>query len=261
MGKLYIVGPITDMRREVSLRALRILKESSLIVVLGTDSVPEWLLQEEGCPPLIELDRVETISTLLTALHTGDVAWLIRRLAELDSRARRFLCLLIEQGIEPFSVPGPCNAIAGLTVSGLATDSLTYLGLLEVSSERRSLLQSVAGELLTLVCEFAADDLVDTRRDVLACLGDRRVMLYGRCRTWRGRISQVDEWPATERLTLVIGGAEQAGQWSRQRVGDEIAALLSTGASPRDVAREIARQSGWPRKKVYRLILSICREG
>ena len=263
MGKLYVVGPQSGVRRDVPLRALRVLQESALIAVQGIDSVREWLLRIKIRTPLLDIADHGATALLLEALRGGDVAWLVQTLADLSGSARRVLLGLVEQGIEPVSVPGPSTAIAGLAVSTLPADGLTFLGLLPaLSGERRSLFKAVAYEPRTVVCEVAAEHLADVRRDLLACLGDRRVTLHGARDTWRGRASQAQEWPESEdRLVLVIEGAGRGQAWSIERVGDEVLKLLATGASPRDVAREISRCSGWPKRRVYQLIVSVRKEG
>ena len=116
MGKLYLVGPHSGVRRDVPLRALRVLEESSLIAVQGIDSVREWLSTINIHTPLLDISNRGATALLLEALRGGDVAWLVQTLADLSGSARRVLLELVEQGIEPVSVPGPSNAIAGLAV-------------------------------------------------------------------------------------------------------------------------------------------------
>jgi 16S rRNA (cytidine1402-2'-O)-methyltransferase len=261
MGKLYIVGPMEGSWQDVPLWALQVLRNSSLIVAQDIGSAVEWLQRGEIHTPLLHICGVETIPRLLEALRTGDVAWLFMRLVDLDSRTRHLFDRLAEQGTELISVPGPCSAVAALAVSGMPVDGLTYLGALpDAPRERSFLLQSVAGERQTIVCEVTADGLEGVLVDVLACLGDRRVLLYKEHVTWRGWLSKAIKWPGKGWFTLVIEGAEPARAWSQQRVGDEIAKWLASGASTRDIAREVARRSGWPRKRVYRLVVSARRE-
>jgi 16S rRNA (cytidine1402-2'-O)-methyltransferase len=262
MGKLYLVGPLGKARCDVPLRALRILQESALIVVQGVDFVPKWLLQEDVRTPLLDIECDEAFSLLQEALSRGDIAWLVQTLSDLAGSAHHVLLTLIGRGIEPVSVPGPSSAIADLTVSGLPTDSLTFLGLLPgLSSERRALLETVADEPRTIVCEVAAEHLADVQRDLLARLGDRRVTLHGMHDTWRGQVSQAQGWPEWEgRLTLVVEGAGRNEAWSAERVSDEVEKLLAAGASPRDVARDVSRRSGWPRRQVYPLVVSAGKE-
>jgi len=210
--------------------------------------------------PLLEIGDADTLQTILGALRAGDVTWLITSPAELSGSARRLLLMLMERGIEPVSVPGPSNEIAGLVVSGLPADSFTFLGTISGPlSERYSLLERVAYEPRSIVCEVMAGHLPEVVHDVLACLGDRRVVLLGERCAWRGQASQVQAWPDRERLTLVIAGAGRDPVWTQERARDEVHKLLAAGAAARDVAREVARRSGWPRRQVYQLAMSILK--
>ena len=261
MAKLYVVGPLGDVWRDVPLRALRVLQESSLIVAQDLESVREWLLQGQVRTPLLDVCDHEAIPLILETLRSGDVAWLVRALADFAGPARGVLARLIEHGIEPISVPGPAHAILGLSVSGLPADSLTFLGTLVLPlNERRSLLDSVADKPETVACEVTAEQLPDVLSDVLASLGDRRITIYGRDWVWRGRAAQAGRWPGGGRLALIIEGAGQDRAWDRAQVDAEISKLLNAGVSPREVAREVARRSRWPRRQVYQMAIALCGE-
>jgi 16S rRNA (cytidine1402-2'-O)-methyltransferase len=148
-----------------------------------------------------------------------------------------------------------------LVVSGLPTDSLTYLGVLSGDCrERRAMLESVFDARQTLVFKIAAEHLTEALCDVIACLGDRRLALHGEQGTWRGRASQGGVHLGGDWLTLVIDGAAQDVTWTDEQVSACIRELLDAGRSSRDVAREIARRSGWPRRQVYQLAVSVRTE-
>ncbi|MFO7695719.1 MAG: hypothetical protein R6X16_00995 [Anaerolineae bacterium] len=262
MGKLYVVGPLGDVWRDVPLRALHVLQESSFIVAHNVESVREWLLQGEICTPLLDVCDNEMIPLLLEALRSRDVAWLVQALADLEGSARSALARLIEHGIEPISVPGPSHVISGLSVSGLSTDRFTFLGSPALrSSERRSLLEAVADEPATVACEVTAEQLPDVLGDVLASLGDRRMTIHGRRFVWRGQAVQAGRWPGEGWLALIIEGAGQDRAWTRTQVDAEISRLLNAGVSSREVARGVARRSGWPRRQVYQMAIALCGEG
>jgi 16S rRNA (cytidine1402-2'-O)-methyltransferase len=259
-GKLYVVGPLGDRWQDVPIRALRILREACVVVSQDIEAARGLLYQTDIRTPLLEIGDAGTLQPILGALRAGDVVWLIMSPAELSGSARRLLSVLMERDIEPISVPGPSNEIAGLAVSGLPTDSFTFLGTISgLLSERYSLLERVACEPRTIVCEVTAGHLPEVVHDVLACLGDRRVVLLGERGVWRGQVSQAQVWPGRERLTLVIEGAGRDPVWTEERARDEVHKLLAAGAAARDVAREVARRSGWPRRQVYQLAMSILK--
>jgi 16S rRNA (cytidine1402-2'-O)-methyltransferase len=186
----------------------------------------------------------------------GDVAWLLARVTDLAGAAHHLLVALLEQGVVLASVPGASAAISGLAVSGLPTDRFTFLGLLpELSESRRALLLRVAGEGRTVVCEVIADHVPGVLADIQTFLGDRQVALYQDRDVWRGRASQAGVRPGAGRWVLVIEPAEPDQAWTIGRVRGEVRGLLAAGMSSRDVAREVAQRSGWPKRVVYQMAL------
>jgi 16S rRNA (cytidine1402-2'-O)-methyltransferase len=95
-------------------------------------------------------------------------------------------------------------------------------------------------------------------------LGDRQIAVARELtklheEIYRGRISEAaahfKAHPPRGEITLVINGAPQeAGQWDPVRVAKALKAGLVRGESPSSLAREIAAQSGWKRRQVYRMV-------
>jgi 16S rRNA (cytidine1402-2'-O)-methyltransferase len=262
MGELLVVGPLGESCQDVPIRALRILRQAALIVVQDVGYARELLGCHNIQAQVLAADEVGARGAILLALVKGDVAWLAARVAELSGSAHRLLGVLQEQGAALASVPGASAAISGLTVSGLTADRFTFLGLLPESSEsRRSLLRLVAGERWTLVCEVMAGHVPGVLADVQAILGDRPIALYQDRDVWRGRASQAGGHSGTGRWVLVIEGADLDQAWTVGRIQDEVCTLLSAGMSPRDVAREVTQRSGWSKREVYQMVLSVDRRG
>jgi 16S rRNA (cytidine1402-2'-O)-methyltransferase len=262
MGELYIVGPLGEPCQDVPLRALRILRQAAFIVARDAGSAREWLGRLGIQTRVLAAKEAGAREAVLQALAVGDVAWLVTRVAELSGSARRLLLALLEQDVVPASVPGASAAISGLAVSGLPTDRFTFLGLLPQSPKgRRSLLQSIAGERWTVVCEVMSGCVPDVLADIQSLFGDRRVTLYQDRDVWRGRASQAGTWPGKGRWVLAIERTEPDQAWTIGRVRDEVHGLLAAGRSPRDIAREVAQRSGWPKREVYRMVLPDARPG
>lgn len=265
MKTLYLVGVPGEDPEDVTLRAVRILKEVSLIVAPDLGSLPELLRRYGIETPLLQLDLNDVtrgVERILGKLKEGDVAWAVGRLADLPATTARCLLELAELGVPPVSVPGPCVEITGLVASGLPASGVTFLGSLPASSRARlALLERVAGEPFTLVCDMQAGDLTRALADIEQALGDRRVVIYQAHHPWRGKVSQVPALPEAGRFTLIVEGAEQSTAWTEDMVRAQVRVMLAQGRSARDVARELASRSGWPRRKVYELCHLVERDG
>jgi 16S rRNA (cytidine1402-2'-O)-methyltransferase len=210
---------------------------------------------------LLASRREDALSAILDGLALGEVAWLVVELDELAGPAHRLVRALLEQGVELVSVPGASLMVEGLVASGLPADRFTALGLLPASgTERRALWARLARDPLTLVCRVRPEDLHEVLDELQAYMGDRPVAVCQAGEVWRGPVRDGSALDAQETVTLVIGGADSEPDWTRERVLDEVHERLAAGMSPRDVSREVARRSGWPRRRVYEMILSLSRD-
>ena len=265
MGRLYVVDALAGHWEDVTLRAIRILREVSLIVTEDPERAGKLLRKCDVHIPLRDLDLANEPGAILDALREGDVAWLwteVTELAESTWGAREApLQALLERGVGVVPVPGPTAPITGLLASGLPASRFTFLGLLPgCQHARRSLLKAVAREPLTLVCDVWTCHLSDALQDVQQVLGDRRVAIRLDRHTWRGKASEAPASSGRGRCTLVVQGAEQSLAWTEQRVREQVREMLAMGKSPRDVARDVALRSGWPKRKIYAMSRLVARD-
>ncbi|MEW6724196.1 MAG: 16S rRNA (cytidine(1402)-2'-O)-methyltransferase [Bacillota bacterium] len=173
----------------------------------------------------------------------------------------------IDQGIPVVPVPGPSAVVAALCASGLPTTRFTFCGFLpRHGKDRRALLQELAHRPDTLIFYEAPHRLVESLRDLLTELGDRRAVIareiskvYEEFR--RGTISQlmeslVEGAPLGEIVLLVAGAPPGSGQ-ERAEMGFDptelMEALLEQGLGRRVAALIVARFSGMGRNEAYQL--------
>jgi 16S rRNA (cytidine1402-2'-O)-methyltransferase len=160
--------------------------------------------------------------------------------------------------------------VAALVASGLPTDSFLYLGYLKrKSSERKRQLAEARPFPYTLIFLETPHRLLAALADLQAELGDRQIAVARELtklheEIFRGSISAAvvhfDAHPPKGEITLVVGGAPQeTGQWSLEQVQESLKAGLAHGEAPSSLAREVAAQSGWKRRKVYRLLTDMER--
>ncbi|HEY68580.1 MAG: 16S rRNA (cytidine(1402)-2'-O)-methyltransferase [Chloroflexi bacterium] len=271
MGTLYLVATPIGNLEDITLRALRILKEVALIAAEDTRRARILARRYEIETPItsyFEGNKLTKLEAVLRALETGDVALISEAgMPGLSDPGYELIRAAIERGYPIVPIPGPSAPVTALVVSGLPSDSFLYLGFLpRRRGERRRLLAEVSQERRTLIAFEAPHRLRDSLADIEAVLGDRPLAV---CReltklheeVWRGTIAEArahfDEVEPRGEFTLVVGGApEERERWDEGRVRAALDELLAQGMPRPAAARRVAEASGWSRAEVYKLGLS-----
>ncbi len=277
-GALYIVATPIGNLEDITLRALRILKEVDLIAAEDTRRTKKLLTHYGIQKPLTSYHE-----------HTGNTksAQLINRLREgarvalvsdagtplLSDPGFRLLQVVIDEGIPVIPIPGPSALTAVLSASGLPMDSFAFEGFLPAkNTARRERLTGLREEKRTLVFYEAPHRVRESLQDLLEILGDRAVVL-GREVTkiheefLRGPVSRViieaerKEWRGE--ITLVVAGAARVIRGDRERDKDrdralraEIQRLRGEGMRVKEIAEVLGEKFSIPKREVYRRVLA-----
>jgi len=268
MCTLYPVATPIGNLEDITLRALRILREVTLIAAEDTRRARILAQRYEIETPItsyFEGNKLAKLETVLRALDAGDVALISEAgMPGLSDPGYELIRAAIERGHPVVPIPGPSAPVTALVVSGLPSDSFLYLGFLpRRRNERRRLLSEVAQERRTLIVFEAPHRLRKSLADVEAVLGDRPLAV---CReltklheeVWRGTVAgaraHFDAVEPRGEFTLVIGGAQARHErWDEGRVRAALDELLAQGLPRPAAARRIAANSGWSRSEVYDL--------
>jgi 16S rRNA (cytidine1402-2'-O)-methyltransferase len=266
MGTLYLVATPIGNLEDITLRALQVLRECSLVATEDTRTTGRLLAHFDIEKPLVSYydhNKLAHLQRVLAALETGDVALVSEAGTPLLSDpGYELVRAAVEHGFPVISIPGPSALTAALPLSGLPMDRFLYLGFLSrKASDRRRALAEVAEIRATLVFFEAPHRLRAALADAVDILGgDRRCAV---CReltklheeVWRGTLAGAKaEWREREprgEFTLVVEGAPEPGPWDEDRVRSALDTLLGQGVSRSEAARRVARQSGWSKSDVY----------
>lgn len=270
MGTLYLVATPIGNLEDITLRALRVLGEVSLIA--AEDTRRAWLLLahygiSRPVTSYFEGNRRQKMERILRQLEEGDVALISEAgMPGLSDPGYELIRAALARGHAVTAVPGPTALVTALVLSGLPTDRFVYLGFLpRRKNQRRALLKEVAGVRWTLVVFEAPHRLLETLVDLEAVLGNRPIAV---CReltkmfeeVWRGTVSDARAHFAIQEprgeFTLVIGGAVEEGRWNEGQVRAALEEYLQAGLPPAQAVRDVAALSGWPRREVYELLLA-----
>lgn len=275
MGTLYVVDTPMDNPEDVTLRALRALREVSLVVAQDIPRARGFLACYGIDAPLAgcigsereskNAGEIVGLESVLEALEGGDVALLSEtERPAFSAPLHQLVRTAVARGVPVLSVPGMSVAVTALVLSGLPADAFVCLGFLpQCVAERQTLLTCLAAERRTLVAFEAASRLLAALCDVAETLGDRPLALVqAQVRfdrdVWRGRVKEAlacfEVSPLRGEWALIIGrAAEEERRWSEARVRSELARLLAQGLSRKATARQVAEVSGWRQREVYRL--------
>lgn len=275
MGTLYLVATPLGNLEDITLRALRVLREVSLIATEDTRTTGHLLKHFDIHCPLVsyyEHNKVTRLERILGALDEGDVALVSEAGTPLLSDpGYELVRAVIERGFTVVSIPGPSALTTALPASGLPTDRFLFLGFLpRKSGDRRRFLQEVMAEKATLVFFEAPHRLREALTDMIDVLGGDRAVAVCRELTklheeiWRGTLAGAQqEWAQREprgEFSLVVAGAPPQAEWSQTQVETGLAQALAAGVSVKDAVRRLTDQSGWGKREVYALAQKVKEE-
>jgi len=269
-GALYLVATPIGNLEDVTLRALRVLREAAL--VLAEDTRRTRILLERhaiAARPLSLHAHNEAARTaeVLAALAAGrDVALVSDAGTPLVSDpGERLVAAAIAAGHAVVPVPGPSAVLAALAASGLPAVPFAFLGFApRRAGERAERFAAWCGRPETLVLFESPNRLAATLRALVDALGERPACvareLTKRHEEWaRGTLSELAERfaaGARGEVTIVVGGAPagEAAPAARAEPVDldaRIAALAAAGRGAREIAVALARETDLPRRELY----------
>ncbi len=269
VGTLYLVATPIGNLEDISFRAVRILREARLIAAEDTRQTHKLLQHYQIHTPAIsyhEHNKLSRLDQVLAALSEGDVALVSDAgTPALNDPGFELVRAALDAGFQVSPIPGASAPLAALVSSGLPTDAFLYLGYLPRRSvERRKALQLVETLPYTLIFLETPHRLLESLRDLLHILGDRPACLARELtklyeEILRAPLSQAlahfESHEPRGEFTLVIGGKPaQIERFSADQVNQAIQLGLLQGQTPARLAGQIATQSGWPRREIYRMI-------
>lgn len=269
-GCLYIVATPIGNLEDITLRALRVLKEVDLIAAEDTRQTKK-LLAHYGIGTRLAsyYDEVEgeKAAALVRQLQSGENIALVSDAGTptLSDPGFRLVRAAVEAAVPVVPVPGPSALLAVLSASGLATDRFVFEGFLPARKrERREKLQALAAEERTLIFYEAPHRIKETLADMLELFGDRDAVL-GREVTKiyeefvRGSLSAaraaVDRKEPRGEITLAVAGSAGENIPLESLIRAEIEALVKKGLRVKEVAEILGEKFGYPKKDIYRMVL------
>ena len=271
-GILYIVPTPIGNLDDITLRALRVLKEVELIAAEDTRHT-QHLLAHFGIKTALtsyhEHNERDKARMLVERLKSGAGIALVSDAGTpaIADPGYRIVIEAIRAGIQVTPLPGASALTTALCASGLPTDRFLFEGFLPAKSRgRKGKLQSLRAETATLVFYEAPHRLLDTLGDLLKILGDREIAVARELTKVheefvRGKLSEVIGALADRdikgEIVLIVQGATGEAQVSEADLQAVIHQLAGDGVGVKEIAELLGERYGLAKKEVYRLALDL----
>ena len=271
-GALYVVATPIGNLGDLSPRACRVLAGVDRIAAEDTRTSGQLLAHFGIQRPLVALhehneDRIA--DELVRQLQAGQSLALISDAGTplISDPGFALVRAARAAGVPAYAVPGPCAAVAALSVSGLPSDAFVFAGFLPPKqAARRARLEQLGREPRTVIVYESSHRIADCLADVVAVLGPQRPVALSRELSKRfeesygGSAAGLLAWQAADanrgrgEFVLLIGGAEQAADLAE---GERVLRLLLRELPPSGAARLAAEITGAPRKALYAVALRL----
>jgi 16S rRNA (cytidine1402-2'-O)-methyltransferase len=278
-GCLYLVATPIGNLEDISLRALRILKEVDLIACEDTRQTLKLLSHFEIRKPLEsyhEHNEMTCAPELVVRMEEGARVALVSDAGTpvISDPGHRLVSLCLRHKIDVIPIPGPSAIVAALAACGLPSEEFTFLGFLPARpTERRRRLQHSASEGRSLVLYEAPHRVRATLRDALEILGNRQAAVARELTKiheefLRGRIADLiqafEEKEPRGEITLVIAPPEEnigphpglpasAATTLAERVA-EIAAAQNI--DQKTALKQAAKEFGLAKREAYKRLVA-----
>ncbi|MGN6154219.1 MAG: 16S rRNA (cytidine(1402)-2'-O)-methyltransferase [Sphingomicrobium sp.] len=269
---LYIVATPIGNLGDLSPRAAETLRKASLVLAEDTRVTGKLLAHAGAKTPMRRYDDhardsdrdmiVDRIATEAIAIVSDAGTPLISDPGYKLVRAAR------EAGRHITTIPGPCAAIATLSIAGLPTDRFLFLGFLPAKEKaRKDAIAEVADVRATLVFYESGQRLGGTLKALLELLGERDAIVARELtklyeESFSGTLAELAERFAEAvpkgEIVIAVGPPQEAASASDATI-DEMLLSAMKRLSPSRAAAEVAEQLNIPRKRAYDRALDLSK--
>ncbi len=269
---LYLVSTPIGNLEDITLRALRVLKECDLIACEDTRQTQKLLNHfgiEKRTLSYHEHNEQTRAAEIVARLEEGLAVAVVSDAGTpgVSDPGYRIVTAALERGITVVPVPGASALLGSLVASGLATDSFRFHGFLPAkSAARRQAFREAKESTVTEIYYEAPHRLLESLADLVAALGPSRPVVVAREVTklheefLRGTASEVlaqlkERGEIRGEITLLVGRAQKAeeavvpGKSIRQRVRE---LMTSEGLDEREAMKRLAHELGMGKSEIYR---------
>ncbi|MHB8156682.1 MAG: 16S rRNA (cytidine(1402)-2'-O)-methyltransferase [Desulfocucumaceae bacterium] len=281
-GVLYLCATPIGNLEDMTLRALRILKEVDLVAAEDTRHARKLFSHFDIHTPLTSYHDHNSRGKgqhLVSLLLEGKNIALVSDagLPGVSDPGEQLTALAASEGVRVVPIPGPSASLAALVVSGLPTERFCFEGFLPARGKSRSQrLEVLKREKRTMLFYEAPHRIKSTLSDFVKFFGDRRICVARELtkyfeEVWRGSLTDAvakfkEQTPRGE-FTLVLegyelsAGLEENPSYSNDDLSAMVSGLEREGISRKEALREVSRKVGMPKRELYSILLEQKKAG
>ncbi len=275
-GALYLVATPLGNLEDITLRALRVLREVDLVACEDTRRTGRLLQHFDIRKPLLSChdhNEARRAQDLAARALQGQSLALVSDAGTpaISDPGYKVVEAAIAAGVRVVPVPGPNAAVAALAASGLPTESFVFQGFLPGrTAQRRAALAELVRRTRTTVFFEAPHRILKTLADIEELLGDRALALARELTKLheeflRGPASAIlahlRERPVLKgEFVLLVGPATRREPGASQPLADRVAELTAAGAPTMEAVKTAAREKGIPKREAYAMLHGMRRQ-
>ena len=269
-GKLYIIATPIGNLEDITLRALRILKEVDIIAAEDTRQTLKLLNHFEIKKTLISYHRhnEETKSDiLLEKLKEGQTIGLVSDAGTpgISDPGEEIIKKAISEGIEVIPIPGACAMVNALICSGLDTKQFSFYGFLPLNKKlRKQKLEEIKNENKTIILYEAPHKMKQTLKDLKEILDDRKVVLAREItkiheefirKPIEELIEEIDNLKGE--MILVIEAGEQCKEEMQNNltIEEQYELYKKQGLTKNEIIKKIAKDRNVSKNEIYQMFV------
>jgi len=271
-GLLYIVATPIGNLEDITLRALRVLKEVDVIAAEDTRHTRTLLSRYDIHTPLTsyhEHNERTKAQPLVERLLSGEKIALVSDAGTpaISDPGYRLIVESLAAGIRVIPLPGASALAATLSASGLPTDRFAFEGFLpSKKQERKAKLRELANEPRTVIFYEAPHRLVEALQDLEQIFGERQIavgrelskvheeFLRGSVNEVLGRLADRE---IKGEITIVVHGCTDPSEAAPEEISAELRRLIDEGMGVKHISEVLGERHRISKREIYQMALKL----
>jgi 16S rRNA (cytidine1402-2'-O)-methyltransferase len=276
-GTLYLVATPIGNLEDITLRALRVLKEADIIAAEDTRQTLKLLNHYEIRNTLVsyfEHNKIEKGEYLVKQLLEGKNVAMVSDAGTpgISDPGEDLVRLAVSKGIPVTMVPGPAAVIAGVVLSGLPSGRFAFEGFLPMNKRtRRERLESLRKETRTLVFYEAPHKLIYTLKDLRESLGNRKAVIAReltkkfeevRRTTLDEAVARYENEAPKGEFVIILEGADERElheaeikNWEGISLEEHVRMYTDSGLDRKEAMKRVSEDRGISKRDVYKSLI------